>query len=59
MRRQKILACQILSEREAQREISPQEVGQQGEGVDIREEEVVMNLEEEREDSTPIKDGSD
>jgi hypothetical protein len=54
MRRQEILASQILSEREAQRKRSPQEVGQEGEGVYVREEEVDMNLEEEREDSTPM-----
>jgi hypothetical protein len=40
------MASQILNQREAQREISPQEVGQEEEGADIREEEVDMNLEE-------------
>jgi hypothetical protein len=44
----------MLNEREEQRERIPQEVGQEGEGVDIREEEVGMNLEEEREYSAPI-----
>jgi hypothetical protein len=54
MRRQERLASQILSEREAQRERSPQEGGQEGEGVEAREEEADMNLEEEREDSSPM-----
>ena len=54
MRIQERLASQILSEREAQRERIPQEVGQEGEGVDVREEDDDMNLEEEREYSTPI-----
>jgi hypothetical protein len=44
MRRQERLANQRLSEREEQRERSPQEVGQEGEGVDVREEESDMNL---------------
>jgi hypothetical protein len=48
------LAIQRLNEREAQREISPQEVGQEGEGADVREEDVGMNLGEEREVSTMI-----
>jgi hypothetical protein len=39
------LAIQKLKEREAQRERSPREVGQEGEGVDVREEEVSVNLE--------------
>jgi hypothetical protein len=51
MRRQEILASQRLNEREVWRERIPQEVGKEGKGADIREEEVDMNLEEEREDS--------
>jgi hypothetical protein len=54
MRRQEIPASQILSEREAQRERSPQEGGQEGEGVEAREKEADMDLEEEIEDSTPM-----
>jgi hypothetical protein len=46
MRRQETLASQRLSEREALIERSPQEVGQEREGVDVREEEGNMNLEE-------------
>jgi hypothetical protein len=54
MRIQEILVIQILSEREAQRERSPEEVGQEGEGVYVREKEDNMNLEEEIEDSSPM-----
>jgi hypothetical protein len=48
------LAIQILNEREAMREISPQEVRHEGEATDIREKEANMNLREEREYSGPI-----
>jgi hypothetical protein len=54
MRRHERLASQRLREREVWRERSPRQVGQEGEGVDVREEEVGMNLEEEREDSAPM-----
>jgi hypothetical protein len=54
MRRQERLASQRLSEREAQRERSPQEGGQEREGVEAREKEANMDLEEEREDSSPM-----
>jgi hypothetical protein len=50
MRIQERLASQILSEREVQRERSPQEGGKEGEGVEAREKEDDMDLEEERED---------
>ena len=36
------------------RERSPQEVGQEGESIDVREEESGMNIGGEREDSSPI-----
>jgi hypothetical protein len=54
MRRQERLASQRLNEREAQRERSPQEGGQEEEGVEAWEKEVDMDLEEEREDSAPM-----
>jgi hypothetical protein len=54
MRRQERLASQRLSERETQRERSPQEGGQEGEGVEAREKEDGMDLEEEREYSSPM-----
>jgi hypothetical protein len=54
MRRQEQLASQRLNEREAWRERNPQEVGQEGEHEYVREEEVVMNLEEEIKYSSPI-----
>jgi hypothetical protein len=54
MRIQEILASQILSEREAHRERSPQEGGQEGEGVEAREKEADMDLEEKREYSSPM-----
>jgi hypothetical protein len=54
MRRQERLSSQRLSEREAQRERSPLEGGKEGEGVDVREEEDIMNLEEEREYSSQM-----
>jgi hypothetical protein len=43
-----------LNEREARREKSNQEVGQEGGSTDVREEEVDMNYGGEREDSTPM-----
>jgi hypothetical protein len=54
MRRHEILVGQRLSDKEAQRERSPREGGQEGEGVEAKEKEVDMDLEEEREDSTPM-----
>jgi hypothetical protein len=54
MRRQERLASQRLIKREAWRERSPPEVGKEGEGVNIREEEDNMNLEEGREDLAPM-----
>jgi hypothetical protein len=54
MRRQERLASQRLSERVAQERKKSLGVGQGGEGVDVREKEADMNLEEEREDSTPM-----
>jgi hypothetical protein len=54
MRRQERLASQRLNERETWRERSPQEVGQEGEGTYVREEDTDMNLGEGREDSAPI-----
>jgi hypothetical protein len=50
MIRQERLPSQILNEREAWREISIQEGGQEEEGVEAWEKEVSMDLEEERED---------
>ena len=46
------MVSQRLSEREVQRERSPQEGGQGEEGVEAREKEVDMDIEEEIEDST-------
>jgi hypothetical protein len=44
MRRQEILASQIFSEREVQRERSPQEGGQEEQGVEAWEKEASMDL---------------
>ena len=54
MRRHERLDSQILREREARRERSPQEVRREGESMDVREEEFGMNLGGEREYSALI-----
>jgi uncharacterized protein (DUF58 family) len=54
MRRQEILASKRLSEKEAHRERSPQEGGQDKECVEAREYQSGMDLAEEREYSTSI-----
>jgi len=48
MRRWERMACQILSERKEQRERIPHEGGKGEEGVEAREKEADMDLEEER-----------
>jgi len=54
MRKQERLASKKLDEREEQRESIPQKGGQGEEGVEVREKEVGMDIEEEREDSTSM-----